>query len=160
MKQYKIEITDLAEIDLERAGDYIAYELKNPTAAVNTVRGIRKQINLLTDFPEKNELDEDELLAELGVRQDYYKNYKIYVTVQSQPRKLSFSRCGVSAKYIFTVKCSRMQAFITFNRKNMLGSEQLQIYYVIEEDTIYIVRILHMLVDSKAWLYRTFGLKK
>lgn len=110
MKQYKIAITDLAEMDLECAGDYIAYELKNPTAAVNTVRGIRKQINSLTNFPERNELDEDELLAELGVRQDYYKNYKIY--------------------------------------------------YVIEEDTIYIVRILHMLVDSKAWLYRTFGLKK
>ena len=110
MKQYKIEITNLAEMDLECAGDYIAYELENPTVAVNTVRGIRKQINLLTNFPERNELDEDEFLAELGVRQDYYKNYKIY--------------------------------------------------YVIEEDTIYIVRILHMLVDSKAWLYRTFGLKK
>lgn len=107
MKQYKIEITDLAEMDLERAGDYIAYELKNPTAAVNIVRGIRKQINTLTNFPERNELDEDELLAQLGIRQDYYK-----------------------------------------------------IYYVIEEDSIYIVRILHMLVDSKAWLYRTFGLKK
>ena len=110
MKQYRIEITELAEQDLENAGDYIAYELENPTAAVNTVRGIRKQINLLTNFPERNELDEDELLAELGVRQDYYKNYKIY--------------------------------------------------YVIEEDTIYIVRILHMLVDGKAWLYHTFGLKK
>lgn len=34
-----------------------------------------------------------------------------------------------------------------------------KIYYVIDSDTIYIVRILHMLVDSKAWLYRTFGLK-
>ena len=33
-----------------------------------------------------------------------------------------------------------------------------KIYYVIEGDTIYIVRILHMLVDSKAWLYRTFEL--
>lgn len=28
----------------------------------------------------------------------------------------------------------------------------------IDADTIYILRILHMLVDSKAWLYRTFGL--
>lgn len=79
MKQYRIEITDLAEEDLENAGDYIAFEL-----------------------------DEDEILAELGVRKDYYKNYKIY--------------------------------------------------YLISEDTIYIVRILHMLVDSRAWLYRTFGL--
>lgn len=108
MKQYRIEITELAEQDLENAGDYIAYELKNPTAAENTVKGIRKQIHSLSDFPERNELDEDELLAEIGVRKDYYRNYKIY--------------------------------------------------YVIDGNTIYIIRILHMLVDSRAWLYRTFGL--
>jgi len=105
--QYRIEITDLAEEDLENIGDYIAYELKNLSAAVNTVNGIRKQINSLANFPERNELDEDEVLAELGVRIDYYRNYKIY--------------------------------------------------YIIDKDTIYIVRILHMLVDSRAWLYRTFG---
>jgi len=108
MKQYKIEVTELAEQDLENTGDYIAYELKNLTAAQNTVKGIRAQIDSLANFPERNELDEDELLAKLGVRKDYYRNYKIY--------------------------------------------------YVIDADTIYIVRILHMLVDSKAWLYRTFGL--
>lgn len=70
---------------MKNAGDYIAYELKNLSAAENTVSGIRAKINSLVNFPERNELDED-------------------------------------------------------------------------EDTIYIVRILHMLVDSKAWLYRTFGL--
>ena len=93
---------------MENAGDYIAFELKNPSAAENTVKGIREKIGSLVNFPERNELDEDELLAELGVRKDYYRNYKIY--------------------------------------------------YVIEGDAIYIVRILHMLVDSKAWLYRSFGL--
>ena len=108
MQQYKIEITDLAEQDLESAGDYIAFKLNNPEAAVNTVKGIRKQINDLTAFPERNELDEDPILASLGIRMDFFKNYKIY--------------------------------------------------YVVENDTIYIVRILHMLVDSRAWLYRTFGL--
>lgn len=108
MRQYQIRITELAEEDLENAGDYIAYELKNPSAVENTVSGIRTRINSLVNFPERNELDEDEILSGLGVRKDYYRNYKIY--------------------------------------------------YVIEEDIIYIVRILHMLVDSKAWLYRTFGL--
>lgn len=108
MKQYQIEITELAEQDLENAGDYIAYKLKNPTAALNTVKGIRAQIASLSDFPERNELDEDEVLARLGIRKDYYRNYKIY--------------------------------------------------YIINADTIYIVRILHMLVDSKSWLYHTFGL--
>lgn len=108
MRQYRIEITDLAAEDLENAGDYIAYQLKNPLVAVNTVEGIRKQINSLSDFPERNELDEDETLAELGVRKDYYKNYKIY--------------------------------------------------YIVINDVVYVVRILHMRVDSKMWLYRTFGL--
>ena len=108
MRRYQIRITELAEEDIENAGDYIDHKLKNPSAAERTVRGIRAKINSLADFPERNELDEDELLAGLGVRKDYYRNYKIY--------------------------------------------------YVIEKDTIYIVRILHMLVDSKAWLYRTFGL--
>ena len=62
MKHYRVEITGLAEQDLENASDYIAYDLKN---------------------------------------------YKIY--------------------------------------------------YVIDSDTIYIIRILHMLVDSREWLYRAFG---
>ena len=81
MKQYRIEMTELAEQDLENAGDYIAYQLKNPDAAERIVRGIRKQVNLLTNFPERNELDEDESLAELGVRKDYYRNYKIYYVI-------------------------------------------------------------------------------
>ncbi len=33
MRQYQIRITELAEEDLENAGDYIAYELKNSSAA-------------------------------------------------------------------------------------------------------------------------------
>lgn len=108
MGQYQIRITDLAEKDLENTGDHIAYELKNPSAAKNTVSGIRAKINSLANFPERNELDEDEVLAKLGIRKDYYRNYKIY--------------------------------------------------YVIEGDIVYIIRILHMLVDSKSWLYHTFGL--
>ena len=111
MQYYTIEITELAENDLENAGDYIAYELANSIAALNTVKGIQEKINSLHNYPERNELDDDEILAELGIRREYYKNYKIY--------------------------------------------------YIIEDDTkiVKVIRILHMLVDSKAWLYRTFGIK-
>ena len=73
MQKYKIEISDLAEQDLEFAADYIAFDLKNPSAAVNTVQGIRKQINKLQNFPERNELDDDPVLAGLGVRMVEYK---------------------------------------------------------------------------------------
>ena len=40
MQQYKIKINELAEQDLENAGDYIAVVLLNPSAAENTVKGI------------------------------------------------------------------------------------------------------------------------
>ena len=83
MQKYKIEISGLAEQDLEFAADYIAFDLKNPSAAVNIVQGIRKQINKLQNFPERNELDDDPALADLGVRMDYYKNYKIINIINS-----------------------------------------------------------------------------
>jgi len=108
VKQYRIEITELAEKDLEDVGDYIAFELLNPKAALNTVQGIRAQINKLECFPERNELDEDPILAAFGVRMDYYRNYKIY--------------------------------YVADNEKNI----------------VYVIRILHMLVDSRTWLYKTF----
>ncbi len=47
MHHYNIEITYLAEQDLEDAGDYIAFQLKSPSAALNTVKGIRQQINAI-----------------------------------------------------------------------------------------------------------------
>lgn len=36
MQLYTIKINEAAELDLENAGDYIAYELLNPEAAENT----------------------------------------------------------------------------------------------------------------------------
>jgi len=88
----------------------IAYKLKNPIAAINTVEGIRKHTNTLNTFPERNELDDDPVLADIGIRADYYKNYKIF--------------------------------------------------YMIEENAVIVVRILYMLVDSRFWLYETFGLNE
>jgi plasmid stabilization system protein ParE len=105
-------MSNLAEEDLENAGDYIAFELLNPSAAENTVKGIREQANKLRDFPERHELDDDPVLAELGVHKTYYKEYKIFYTIDHEASK------------------------------------------------IHIVRILHMRVDSRAWLYRTFGINE
>lgn len=112
MQQYKIKINELAEQDLENAGDYVAFILLNPIAAENTVNGIRKQVNKLQYFPESHELDDDSILAELGVHKTYYKEYKIFFTIAE------------------------------------------------DKETVYVVRILHMLVDSRAWLYRTFGINR
>jgi plasmid stabilization system protein ParE len=109
MQHYTIKMSALAEEDLENAGDYIAFILLNPSAAENTVKGIRSQVNTLQQFPDRHELDDDPVLEKLGVHKTYYKEYKIF--------------------------------------------------YVIDHDTniVHVIRILHMRVDSKVWLYRTLG---
>lgn len=111
MQSYRIEITQLAENDLERAADYIAFELKSPQAAKNIVLGIQRKMHSLEQFPDRNDLDEDEQLAELGIRQEYYKNYKIFYIVDHA------------------------------------------------DQSVIILRILHMLVDSRAWLYHTMDIE-
>lgn len=107
---YKIEITDLAESDLERIGDYIAIKLSNPSAAIHIVSGIREKIYSLKEKPKMYAFDEDKSLAQLGIRKIYYENYKAY--------------------------------------------------YIVDEIThkVIIIRILHMLVDSRNLLYRMFRL--
>ena len=111
MQQYTVKMNALEEEDLENAGDYIAFVLLNPVAAENTVKGIRKQVNQLQYFSESHELEDDPVLAELGVHKIYFKEYKIFFIIDHN------------------------------------------------EHTVYVVRILHMLVDSKVWLYHTLGIK-
>jgi plasmid stabilization system protein ParE len=108
MKKYNIIILPLAEDDIINQTDYIAFTLKSPQTALNISIGIRKSIDKLLHNPVRHELDEDEELASIGIRKQYYKNYKIY--------------------------------------------------YLIDEikQTVYILRVLHMLVDSKSVLLRMF----
>ena len=108
MRQYEVEITDLAEQDMEEITDYIAFRLGNPSAALSMVYGIRETVDTLRQYPERHELDRDDELAMRGIRRIYYKNYKIY--------------------------------------------------YVVDGEIVKILRILHMLTDSKLWLYNSEGI--
>ena len=108
MTEYKVITLPLAEVDIADQTDYIAFELKSPETAVNTVRGFRKVINSLSLFPQSHELDEDEELAAYGIRKTYYKNYKIYFLIDE------------------------------------------------EEQAVYILRVFHMLVDSREKILRIF----
>ena len=92
MQQYKIRISELAEQELENAGDYIAFKLLNPIAAENMVKGIREQINKLEVFPASYELDDDSILAELGIHKTYYKEYKIFYTIDDNVKKIFIVR--------------------------------------------------------------------
>lgn len=97
-------ILPLAEQDIIQNTDYIAYEKKALETAVKLAQGLRKAIEDLEFMPMQHEVDEDEELAEKGIRKCYYKNYKIFF-------------------------------FIDLKR-----------------ETVYVLRVLHMLVDAKTIL--------
>ncbi len=107
MTVYKIKITPLAEQDIEQAGDYIAFQLSNPTAALNTVQRIRQTIRNLQFMPQRHQLYEDPDLSEYNLRVTYFKNYRIF--------------------------------------------------YLVNENEVQIIRVLHMLTNSPDWLYQTLN---
>jgi len=81
MHKYQIVMLPMAEEDILRNTDYIAYDKKSPNTALQLSRGFRKIIDSLSMNPGRHELDEDEQLAYYGIRKYYYKNYKIYYLV-------------------------------------------------------------------------------
>ena len=46
-----VHYSDASKQDLEHIGDYIAQELKNPSAALRTVNDMQDTIDKLADFP-------------------------------------------------------------------------------------------------------------
>lgn len=85
MKKYKVRITDLAEQDFE-------------------------EITTLASMPKRNELEEDKILSELGVRRHYYKSYKIYYMVYEQ------ENCIVVLRILHTLVDGRTKIYRVFGR--------------------------------------------
>lgn len=106
MYKYSIIMEPLAEQDIIRNTEYIAYDKKSPEIALKLARGFRKQIASLKTYPQRHEYDEDEELSVRHIRKHYFKNYKIYYVVDEKEYK------------------------------------------------VYILRVLHMLVDGRALLVR------
>jgi len=84
MQRYKINMTDLAAEDFKNICDKALYIEGGDASAVSAIEGIRKAINTLKGFPERNSFDDDPVLAEKGVRIICYKDYYIYYVIDSE----------------------------------------------------------------------------
>ena len=62
VSRYHIEITRRAKEDIINTGDYIAYTLLEPQTTPNFVKGLRKAISFLHDFPQRYPLVDDPIL--------------------------------------------------------------------------------------------------
>lgn len=81
---YNIHIAASAERDLIRAADHIEFVLKNPKAADDLLDEADKQINSLSDFPEKFRLVDDPVLASWGIRFVIVNGYLTFYTISEE----------------------------------------------------------------------------
>ena len=84
MQRYRINMTDLAAEDFTTICDKMLYLGGGEAAAISRMEGVRKVINTLKGFPERNPLDDDPALADNGVRVICYEDYHIYYVVDNE----------------------------------------------------------------------------
>jgi plasmid stabilization system protein ParE len=92
MDVYKVKITEPAESDLESIAGYIFFQLNAPTAALNTVRAIRKAIANLKTNALLHPFVRDDRLAAKGYRPLLVKNYIVFYVVAEKDKLVAVDR--------------------------------------------------------------------
>ena len=85
---YQLHITSTAEHDIMRAVDYIEFALKNPQAADNLLDVVTKQIETLSDFPQKFRIVDDPVLASWEIRFVIINNYLACYTINEEKQSV------------------------------------------------------------------------
>lgn len=83
MNEYVLRITEAAEKDLNSITDYIAFELRDPSAAWNQIERIQAILYALRQTPERYGIVQDPYLAQRGVRKIPIDHYLVFYTVDS-----------------------------------------------------------------------------
>lgn len=92
MKRYTLVIAEAAEADLDGIADYITYELKEPTTALQQLARIAEAMATLEELPERHGLVQDKYLAARGIRKLPIDNYLIFYTVNKSKNTINLVR--------------------------------------------------------------------
>jgi len=92
MNKYYVEVTDVAQTDLKEIVSYISIELKNPTSAKSLLANIKDNILSLEEMPKRQNLVNDEVLSNRGIRRLLVDNYMIFYVVDDSKKKVTVIR--------------------------------------------------------------------
>lgn len=87
---YQIDISHRAHQDIEDAACYIAYQLKNPSAAQNLVRRAFGSIDSLEELPARFSVVRDPFLASLSIRFVPVQVISPFIRSMKLPRPYTF----------------------------------------------------------------------
>ena len=92
MSIYDIQITEPAEKDLYKIGEYISKELLEPETAKKIIAKIANGINSLGEMALRNALVADDRLAYKGIRKIMVNNYIIFYVVAVESKTVTIIR--------------------------------------------------------------------
>lgn len=84
MKEYRIQLTPIAERDITAIGDYIAYGVSSPDISNNLIKSISKSLKSLKIFPYKYPLVRNNHLRDEGIRCMPVKNYYVFYKISDE----------------------------------------------------------------------------
>lgn len=92
MNKFLVEVTDTAQSDIKDIITYISLELKNPLSAKKLVTKFRENILSLEEMPKRQNLVNDEVLSNRGIRKLFVDNYMIFYVVDDSKHKVTVIR--------------------------------------------------------------------
>lgn len=85
---YEVKITRQAQEQMAEIVDYITFELFAPDAANNLLDKMENSIMALTEFPERNQLIDEEPWRTEGIRKIVVKNFLVYYWINNAEKKV------------------------------------------------------------------------
>lgn len=92
MESYKVFMSESAVRDLNSLSSYIAFDLKDPSAAKKLVKKIKDVILSLDKLPLRHNLVSDEYFAAQGLRKILVDNYVIFYIVAEKDKNVTIVR--------------------------------------------------------------------
>jgi addiction module RelE/StbE family toxin len=90
--KYTLSFSSSFNRDIQTACDYITSTLNNPTAAVNLLDEIEKQLRSLKQHPLSHPFVRDEYLASRGFRMLMIKNYMLFYKADNEQKIITVHR--------------------------------------------------------------------
>lgn len=92
MTNYRVEVSEPAENDLQDIIQYIYAQLSAPVTAITMIDFIEEALTGLADLPHKCPFVKDERLASMGYRKLYIKNYIAFFTIDERVKVVNVER--------------------------------------------------------------------
>jgi len=92
MEPYRVDVSEVAENDLQDIVRYVASQLFAPETALNMMERLDDAMASLSVMPQRFPLVKDERLSQMGYRRLGVKNYNVFYSIDEKNKVVDVER--------------------------------------------------------------------